>query len=136
MEEAKERCEYLHSVDSHHNTFVGETGHFVHWCHNPEVENDEYSNKDLNRIMKAQKDNQEKARQFKEEQKKNIINESAKSLEDSEVTNIVTDMLESTNEVSEQEVVQDENLETELDEVSKELEDAKLLYEKMLNDEK
>ena len=39
-------------------------------------------------------------------------------------------------EVSEQEVVQDENLETELDEVSKELEDAKLLYEKMLNDEK
>ena len=136
IEEAKERCEYLHSVDSHHNTFVGETGQFVHWCHNPEVENDEYSNKDLNRIMKAQKDNQEKARQFKEEQKKKLINESANNeIIDTDVTNIVSDMLDSTNEVSDQDNSSNVNLDTELDDVSKELEEAKLLYEKMLKDE-
>ena len=135
MEDAKERCEYLYSVDSNHNTFVGETGNFVHWCHNPEVENDEYSNKDLNRIMKAQKDNQEKARQFKEEEKKNLMNQSTNSLENVEVTDIVNDMLESKDD----EVTEDKEdlvTENEIDEVSKELQDAKILYEEMLKDEK
>merc|ERR1712065_40968 len=75
MEEAKERCEFLHSIDKHHNTFIGETGNFVQWSYDPNVENDEYSNKDLDNLMKAQKSNQEKAKEFQEMEKKNLMNE-------------------------------------------------------------
>ena len=43
-------------------------GHWVSWSINTEnAEDFEYSNKDLNNLMKAHKENQEKAAQFNNE---------------------------------------------------------------------
>lgn len=132
IEEAKERCEYLQSVDKHHNTYIGESGNFVEWSHNPEAEDDQYSNKDLNNLMKAQRENQEKAKAFQEQQKNDLMKESQGSLESSNlnISEIVKDTLESKEENSSNKI---DNIE---EDISQELEDAKLLYEKMLNEQK
>ena len=137
IDEAKERCEYLQSIDKHHNTYVGESGNFVEWSHNPDAEDDQYSNKDLNSLMKAQRENQEKAKAFQEQQKNDLMKESQNqiALDESSinVSEIIKDTLESNNSNNESSSNKTDDIE---EEISQELENAKLLYEKMLDEQK
>ena len=51
----------LHKSDQNHNIYVAQMGHWVSWSDNTDnAEDFEYSNKDLNNLMKSHKENQEK----------------------------------------------------------------------------
>jgi predicted nuclease with TOPRIM domain len=67
---AGEQGKYLQSVDEYFNIFVGETGKWLEF--NPSVESvekSEYSNEQLNNLMKGYHENQEKAKLFHEQKK-------------------------------------------------------------------
>ena len=117
-DESKVKCEKFHKLENNHNSYVGLTGSWVEWSNNPDVENTEYSNKELDRIMKAQKENQEKAKEF------NRMNENAKS-------NIISNVIEEEDEEDDDESIEDIN--EQLKSVNDELDKAKEQYRKMLN---
>jgi len=143
-EEAKEMCTKLYDTDQDNNIFVADIGHWVSWSNNIEnVKNVEYANKDLNNLIKATNENQEKAKQMLEDEKNNamkesldnvggnkkldgIVNELIDESFDEEVNLSQVDKLHSTNSSEDED----------LDNVSQELEDARKLYEKMLKDQK
>ena len=127
--EAVKKSEYFNKLEPDHHTYVGTTGHWVQWSIDPPVENYEYANKDLNKIMKNQDENQEKARQFSE-QNKNTMNESIENLGSNNISNIVNDVIK--------EVDEDMNLDElddELSNINNELEDARKIYNEMLKKE-
>ena len=136
-EDAKEHCSKLHKADQNHNIYVASMGHWVSWSDNTDnAEDFEYANKDLNNLMKSHKENQEKARQFTAEQKQQMMNESLNTIKKNDkVSNIV-------NEIIDESFEEDINLEelgnedTNLEDVNKELEDARKMYEKLLKEEK
>ena len=58
--EARVRAKVLHKMDTSHHVFVAPVGYWLPW--DPEadlIQEQEYSDKELNRLMKAYKDNQE-----------------------------------------------------------------------------
>ena len=64
-DDAKDRCKNLYNVESTVNTYVGNIGHWVAWEDNSEnAEDFEYANNELNNLMKAHKENQEKVKMF------------------------------------------------------------------------
>tara|TARA_Y200000002_G_C22629179_1_gene641672 strand:+ start:67 stop:1074 length:1008 start_codon:yes stop_codon:yes gene_type:complete len=136
-ENAKQHCIKLHKLDPYHNIYIAQTGHWVSWSDNIEnAEDFEYSNKDLNNLMKSHKENQEKASLFNSELKNNMMNESLNSLKKNEnVSNLV-------NEIIEDSFDEEFNLEglecndDNLDELNKELSEARKMYEKLLKEEK
>ena len=136
-ENAKEHCSKLNKLDSNHNIYIGKIGHWVSWSDNIEnAEDFEYSNKDLNNLMKSHKENQEKAAQFNNEQKEKMMNESLDSLKKSDsVSNIVNEIIEDTFD---EDINLDEllNHEDNLDDINKELEEARKMYDKLLKEEK
>ena len=136
-ESAKEHCIKLHNLDPNHNIYVAQTGHWVSWSDNTEnAEDFEYSNKDLNNLMKAHKENQEKAAQFNNEQKQKMMNESLDSFKKSDnVSNIVNEIIEESfdEDINLEELI---NQEDNLDDINKELNEARKMYEKLLKEEK
>ena len=67
---AGEQGKYLQSVDEYFNVFIGDTGRWLEF--NPSVESvekSEYSNEQLNNLMKGYHENQEKAKLFHEQKK-------------------------------------------------------------------
>ena len=135
-DDAKEHCSKLHKSDQSHNIYVAQLGHWVSWADNTEnAEDFEYSNKDLNNLMKSHKENQQKAKEFTAEQKQNMMNESLNTLKkDENVSDIVSEIIE---ESFEEEINVEElnNQDTNLDEVNKELEEARKMYKKLLEEE-
>lgn len=135
-EDAKLHCSKLHKTDQNHNIYVAQMGHWVSWSDNTEnAEDFEYSNKDLNNLMKSHKENQEKAKQFSIEQKQQMMNESLKTLKtNNKVSDIVNEIID---ESFEEDINLDElsNQDSNLDEVNKELEEARKMYEKLLKEE-
>lgn len=123
-EESKTKCEKFHKLENNHNSYVGLTGTWVEWSHNPNVENTEYSNKELDKIMKAQKENQEKAREF------NRMNENTQN-------NIIDNVIEEDDEENIKDDDDDdddiENINEKLKSVNDELNEAKEQYRNMLN---
>ena len=136
-ESAKEHCRKLHKLDHSHNIYIAKMGHWVSWSDNTEnAEDFEYSNKDLNNLMKAHKENQEKAAQFNNEQKQKMMNESLVSLKRNDnVSNIVNEIIEDTcdEDINLNELLNDED---NLDDINKELNEARKMYEKLLKEEK
>jgi hypothetical protein len=113
-EEAKDRCKNLYNVESTINTYVGNIGHWVPWEDNSDnAEDFEYANDELNNLMKAHKENQEKVKMFNSSESCDLKNNDEKD-------NLLNEILD--------ESLDDTSLNTELDEARKK-------YEMMLNEE-
>ena len=116
-EEAKERCKSLYNVESTINTYVGNIGHWVAWEDNSEnAEDFEYANDDLNNLMKAHKENQEKVKMFNASESQVLENK-----DDKEKNELLGELVD--------ESLDDVNL-------NEELKRAREKYESLLNDEK
>ena len=113
-EDAKDRCKSLYNVESTVNTYVGNIGHWVAWEDNSDnAEDFEYANDELNNLMKAHKENQEKVKMFNTSESCDLKNNDEKD-------NLLNEILD--------ESLDDTSLNAELDE-------AKKKYEMMLNEE-
>lgn len=138
-EDAKEYCSKLHKCDQNHNIYVANMGHWVSWSDNTEnAEDFEYSNKDLNNLMKSHKENQQKAKLFNAQQKQDMMNESLNSIKkDDKVSNIVNEIIEESfeEEINLEDINKTDDDDTDLDQVNKELAEAQKMYEKMLEEE-
>jgi len=77
VEEAKMRSEFLKKQDKNHNIFIGQVGCWCPWSPNPDnLENQEYSETQLNTLMKEYKKNQESKDEIFEKRKLDTINSS------------------------------------------------------------
>lgn len=75
IEEARMRSEFLKKQDKNHNIFIGQVGCWCPWSPNPDdLENQEYSETQLNTLMKEYKKNQESKDDIFEKRKLDSIN--------------------------------------------------------------
>lgn len=75
-EEACEHAKKVQSIDSYFNVFVGELGKWLPFDPNPDseaVKDSEYANAQLNQMMKAYLENQEKAKVYHEQRKTEMV---------------------------------------------------------------
>ena len=85
FEEASKRGEFLRNIDPHINVYVGEVGKWLPFDDDPEkAKNQEYQNKQLNNLMKGYTENQEKAKEFHEQRKNELILKTLKENEEKE----------------------------------------------------
>ena len=83
QEEAKNRCIELNKTDPDFNIYVAPVGHWLPWCDDPnKAEDCEYSNKELNKLMKAYKENQIRAKMLHEERKNDLIEKNMREVEE------------------------------------------------------
>nr|QBK88883.1 MAG: uncharacterized protein LCMiAC01_05650 [Mimivirus LCMiAC01] len=82
LEEAKRRAKELQSIDPDFHVFVGEMGKWLPWDPEPNsIEDQEYSEKELNKLMKKYKQNREKAKKMEYQRKHDKINKALKEEE-------------------------------------------------------
>jgi len=77
--EAQVRAKVLQRIDQSHNVFVGQVGYWLPW--DPEadkIQDQEYVNEELNKLMKEYKTNETKRDLFYEEQKREAIQKGKK----------------------------------------------------------
>lgn len=85
FEEASKRGEFLRNIDPHINVYVGEVGKWLPFDDDPEkAKQQEYQNKQLNNLMKGYMENQEKAKEFHEQRKNELILKTLKENEEKE----------------------------------------------------
>lgn len=74
LKEAEIRAQVLRKMDSKFHVFVAEVGCWCPWSPNPDdISNQEYSETQLNTLMKGYKENQEKRDAFYQERKNDLI---------------------------------------------------------------
>jgi hypothetical protein len=84
-DEAKKRADFLRNIDPNVNVYVGEVGKWLPFEDNPEnAKDNDYQNKRLNNMMKGYLENQEKAKEFHEQRKNEMIMKSFKENEEKE----------------------------------------------------
>lgn len=77
-QEAEKRAEELNKVDPDFHVFVGEVGKWLPWDPEPDsVQDNIYQEKELNDLMKAYKENRDKAKQMQKERKEDLIRKAA-----------------------------------------------------------
>ena len=82
-EDAKKRADFLRGIDSNVNVYVGEVGKWLPFDDDPEHAKDhDYQNKRLNEMMKGYLENQEKAKEFHEQRKNDMIMKTLKENEE------------------------------------------------------
>jgi len=87
-DEAKKRADFLRNVDPNINVYVGEVGKWLPFDDDPEKAKDhEYQNKRLNEMMKGYMENQEKAKEFHEQRKNEMIMKTLKENEEKQKRN-------------------------------------------------
>ena len=85
-EEAAKRADFLRNIDSNINVYVGEVGKWLPFDDDPENAKDQnYQNKRLNEMMKGYLENQEKAKEFHEQRKNEMIMKTLKENEAKEI---------------------------------------------------
>ena len=90
VEEAKNRCEFLKKVDNKFDIYISQVGCWCPWAPNPnDLENQEYSETQLNTLMKQYKQNMNERDEVFDKRKTDIIAASAKKTGD-----IATDLAE------------------------------------------
>jgi hypothetical protein len=94
IEEAKNRAEFLKKIDNKFNIFIGQVGCWCPWSPNPnDLQNQEYSETQLNTLMKKYKENMENKDILFEKRKQEQINLSKKSAnENVEVSELAESM--------------------------------------------
>lgn len=74
IDDAKKRGEFLQKIDPYHNIYIGEVGKWCPYEDNPDKAQDfEYMNKDLNKIMKAHKEQMELSKEEHEIRKNDML---------------------------------------------------------------
>lgn len=74
IEEARMRSEFLKKQDKNHNIFIGQVGCWCPWSPNPDdLDNQEYSETQLNTLMKEYKKNQESKDEIFEKRKQDSM---------------------------------------------------------------
>jgi len=82
LKEAKKRAKELQAIDPDFHVFVGEMGKWLPWDPEPNsIEDQEYSEKELNKLMKKYKQNREKAKKMEYQRKHDKINKALKEEE-------------------------------------------------------
>lgn len=77
-QEAEKRAEELNKIDPDFHVFVGETGKWLPWDPEPDnVQDNVYQEKELNDLMKAYKENRDKAKTMQQERKEDLIRKAA-----------------------------------------------------------
>jgi hypothetical protein len=75
-EEANKRAKFLQSIDPDFHIFVGELGKWLGWDPDPNsIEDQEYSDKKLQKLVSEYKKNRTKAKVMEEERKREILEE-------------------------------------------------------------
>jgi len=86
IEEAKRRSEFLKKIDKNHNIFIGQVGCWCPWSPNPDdLDNQEYSETQLNTLMKEYKKNQESKDEIFEKRREDNIKTKLDDVEESTV---------------------------------------------------
>ena len=81
-EDAKKRADFLRNIDPNINVYVGEVGKWLPFDDDPEnAKEHDYQNKRLNEMMKGYLENQEKAKEFHEQRKNEMIMKTLKENE-------------------------------------------------------
>lgn len=104
LDEAKNRSEFLKKTDSKFNIFIGQIGVWCPWSPNPnDIQNQEYSESQLNTLMKKYKENMESKDILFEQRKQEQINLAAKNVAEasSDAATAATAAPSATSEVSE-----------------------------------
>lgn len=92
FEEASKRGEFLRNIDPHINVYVGEVGKWLPFDDDPEkAKQQEYQNKQLNNLMKGYTENQEKAKEFHEQRKNELILKTLKENEEKDKRRVLRD---------------------------------------------
>jgi hypothetical protein len=85
--EAEVRCKVLQRLNKRDNVFLGQVGYWLPWDPNPDrVENTEYLEPELNKLMKQYKENAAKRDIYYQENKDNLLKNRVKETMDSEKT--------------------------------------------------
>lgn len=93
LEEAKNRSEFLKKIDNKFDIFIGQIGCWCPWSPNPnDLQNQEYSETQLNTLMKKYKENMENKDIMFEKRKQEQINLSKKSDANAEVSELADSM--------------------------------------------
>ena len=99
-EEAKKRCEQLQTIDGLHNVYVAPVGKWLPWCDDPEKATDsEYAENELNKLMKAYKENQVKAKMLHENRKQDLIEKNIRESEERKMKSEKVNNADKTDEV-------------------------------------
>ncbi len=124
------KCKKFYELENHHDTYVGNIGHWLEWSHSPSVESNEYANEDLNKLMKAHEENEEKVKSYNKNNE--IINESVNNLNDeSNKFNFLNEIIDD----EEDDEINLDSIDSELNNVNSELEEARKKYIEMLKEE-
>ena len=82
-EEAEKRANSIRNFDSKSNVYIGEVGKWLPFIDNPEYATDEnYANKELNKLMKSYREEQEMAKEYHEKRKQEMVDQALKELEE------------------------------------------------------
>ena len=83
VEEAKNRCEFLKKIDNKFDIYISQVGCWCPWAPNPnDLQNQEYSETQLNTLMKQYKQNMDERDEVFDKRKNDIISASAKKTDD------------------------------------------------------
>ena len=127
--DALAKCKKFYELENHHDTFIGNVGHWLEWTHSPSVENSEYANEDLGKLMKAHEENEEKVKSFNN--KNDVMNESIGNLDESNRFDFLNEIIEE----DEDDEINLESIDNELNNVNSELDEARKKYIEMLKEE-
>ena len=105
IEEAKKRSEFIKKIDDKFDIFIGQMGCWCPWSPNPnDLENQEYSETQLNTLMKEYKSNMDEKDTLFEQRKINEINKSKEKVELSASIDTITEDMEKIDTWSEKEI--------------------------------
>ena len=91
-EDAKKRAEFLQKHNKYHNIYIGEVGKWCPFEDNPDKAKDcEYMNKDLNKLMKTYLEQQEKAKEYHETRKQDMVKKAVESSENQKKLNKINE---------------------------------------------
>ena len=100
--EAKRRCEELNKLDPDFNIYIAPVGCWVPWTDDPDKAEDcEYANSELNKLMKAYKENQVKAKMLHENRKQDLIEKNIRESEERKMKSEKVDNADKTDEIDE-----------------------------------
>ena len=128
-EEAKKRAEFLQKCDPYHNIYIASVGKWCPFEDNPEKAKDnEYMNKDLNKLMKSYTEQQTEAKDFHEIRKQDMVRkamEEAKKIKENQTDEVINVEIPQTTETP-----MTNNLELPIDLTTKEINSKKDKKEK------
>ena len=127
--DALKKCKSFYDLENHHDTYIGNVGHWLEWKNSPSVESGQYANEELNKLMKAHEENEEKVKSYNS--KNDIINESVNNLNESNKFNFLDEIIDD----EEEDEINLDSIDSQLNNVNNELEEARKKYNEMLKEE-